>query len=157
MSAGSQSVGFGFALCRSLGEVEEDGDLSPFGCRLMGCGVGAALCTLLFIRYMHYGNKKEFTVANSLVVIGTDARIDRIVSIWWWTIGVACITPFAFLPVTMGRPLFAIAFYAVLLLLVCVLETSYSDYIGKRLDKNRRPGEEQAFVDSTASYQGATK
>ena len=105
---------------------------------------------------MHYGNKQEFYVGKNLVVVGSDAKLDGIISIWWGTFGVACIVPFVFLPITTGHPLFATAFYAILLLLLCVLETSYTDYIGRRLDnKIPRAEEKQRLFDTASkSYQG---
>jgi low temperature requirement protein LtrA len=149
------SVGVSVKLVvESVMDPEDNANISPFGSHLMGYGVGAALCTLLCIRYMHYGNKKEFYVGANLLRIGRDAKLDRITSVWWWTFGVACIIPFAFVPFSTGRPLFATGFYAGLLLLVCVLETSYTDYIGKRLDECAKQEEQNSLMDTTSkSYQ----
>lgn len=58
---------------------------------------------------------------------------------WWWTDGVAGFIPFMMLGVTNGRPLFATAFYAGLVFLLCILETTYTHIICKRLSENTIP------------------
>jgi len=141
-------------------DPDED-SVSPFGCRLMGLGVGAALVTLLFIRYMHYGNKSEFYVGDHLVRVGVDPVMDRLLNIWWWTVGVAAVIPFVTLPWTTGHPLVATAIYAGLVFLLCILETSYTTYIGIRLERDEvsTKEEQEAIVDSSkvvASYQGTS-
>lgn len=119
--------------------MDPNEEVPPFTSQLMGCGVGAALLTLFLIRYLHYGNKSEFYIGEKLVKRGADAQVDRIVQIWWWTVGVAGFIPFLMLSVTNGHALFATAFYAGLVFLLCILETSYTHFFGKRLSENAHP------------------
>ena len=133
---------------------------SPLASRLMGLGVGAAFVTLFFIRYMHYGNKSEFHVGTKLVCVGKDPKLDCLVNTWWWTFGVACVLPFLSLYFTTGHALLATALYAGLVFLLCILETTYTHLIMKRLDaadENTEEGEQEAMIDATKvipAYQG---
>lgn len=129
-------------------------ELSLFGYRLMGLSVEAALLALFVIRWLHHGVKAELRFGNKLWVYGQNPGIDRIGTVWWWTVGVAWILPFLGLATgaTTRDPLSATALHAALLLLLCLVESSFSHMIEDALSNlPNEHNEQQALLGSDAT------
>jgi hypothetical protein len=113
-------------------------ELSPFGSRLMGLSVSAAILNLLFMRYLHYGGKSEICMGVHVMRYYDDPKVDRLAQIWWWTVGVAWLIPLAgvLTGIFAERPLLSTAFHAGLLLVLCVVESFYTHVIDDMLQQN---------------------
>lgn len=130
--------------------LEEDAD-SRFAYHLLGFGVGTALFLLYIMRYLHFGGRSELHFGSKILVYGEYADLDRIASIWWWT--VFCAWPLPFIGIATGcttrDPLESVALHALLLFALCVTESFYSHTLSDALETRtprRREGEEQPLL-----------
>ena len=124
---------------------------SRFTYHLLGFGVGTALLLLYILRYLHHGGRREIHFGKHTLVFGEHADLDRIASIWWYT--VACAWPLPFIGSatgwTMRDPLTSLAQHALLLFVLCVMESIYSHTITRALetrDLRRGGGEGQPLL-----------
>jgi low temperature requirement protein LtrA len=139
-------------------------EMSPFASRLMGIGVGGALALLLLMRYLHYGGRTTFSFGHNMMFRWGDRfDLDRIASIWWFTMGVAWLLPFWGIAtgVTTGDPLISTALHAGLLFVLCIAESTFTHMIieglqdRSSLGNDAREGEVLTASHSGPTYQGA--
>ena len=111
--------------------VLEEKDLALFGYQCMSLGVGVTLTIIFFIRYLHFGGKTQLVIGNYMWTVGSHPVMDRITTIWWWTIGLSSQLPFLWYcaGITIRDPLTATAYHALLVFAICLIETSITHSI----------------------------
>jgi hypothetical protein len=114
-----------------VGAVLEQKELSLFGYQCMSLGVGVTLTLIFFIRYLHFGGKTQLVLGHYMWTVGTNAVLDRITTIWWWTIGLSSQIPFVWywIGTTTQAPLSATVYHALLVFVICLVETSITHSI----------------------------
>jgi low temperature requirement protein LtrA len=126
--------------------VISDEPLSVFASRLMAYSTSGALLTLLFMRMLHYAGKKDIVVGAHILRTGVNPTLDRLIKIWWWTVGVAWMIPIVGLwtGLTAEKPLVATSVYSGLLFVLCVVESAYTHILNSILAGEAEPKSDQA-------------
>lgn len=132
--------------------------LSPQAAQLMGGGVGVFLLLLFFLRYLHYGGKPAIHFGHKVLRSGEHPDLDLVATAWWSTVGFAWVLPFLGIATgtTMKSPVAAIAWHAIYLFVLCVLESTFSHKIEDGLSHETSAGEHQHLESGSNPYQSTS-
>jgi low temperature requirement protein LtrA len=100
--------------------------------RLQGISVGSGLILLFGIRVLHHGGKRDLQFGEYILHMGDNPVLDRVVNTWWWTFALASLLPF-FMSLTMKDPVLLMSSNAMLLFLLCIMESSFVHFITIKL------------------------
>ena len=115
------AVGVGIKLVVEAVSAKEP--LSPFCSHLLGVSVGCSLIILFLMRACHYGGV--------LPRPNDPPEVRRLMWIWWWIFGLSGLVPFFFL--NCASPIWSLAIYSGLLMVLCVTDSSFTHILEKFL------------------------
>lgn len=148
--------------CLLGGDEETLHELPVVAAHLMGYGVGTSILILLAMRYLHYGGRDSVSFGKVVMYYGVDPYVDRIASIWWWSVGLTGLLPIVgvFTGLTTqyvhDDPLILTGVHAALVLALVIIESSCAHLVQEYLIRQQRGAtagvEREALASKKSNY-----